>query len=171
MNVIPKLEIFVVMAGIIVNSAPIVEVDNYRDSQTYYRALDCISGEVILKPSQKANSTSTVEFVKHLQVRCAGAKIVLVWDGASYNCSQEFRDFLCQVSQDEDWQVHCLRFSPYAPAEKPIENIWGQAKQMLRMHQWYRSFPLTKKLFELFIESRLFTLPDLSTYEALSNIV
>lgn len=95
-----------------------------------------------------------------------------MWDGASYHRSLEFRAFLSQANCSENWQIHCLRFPPYAPEENPIENIWGQAKQMLRqMHQWCRSFPLTTKLFELFIEYRLFTLPDLSTYDALSNIV
>lgn len=100
------------------------------------------------------------------------AKIVLVWDGASYHRSQEFREFLTQVNQDRDWNIHCLRFGPYAPSENPIENIWGQAKQILRqMHQRCRSFKFTKKLFELFIEYRLFTVPDLSTYDAFSNII
>ncbi|AFY69204.1 transposase [Thalassoporum mexicanum PCC 7367] len=149
-----------------------VKVDNYRDSQTYFGALDCLNGDLILQSYQSANSSSTIEFVKHLHDISAGAKILLVWDGASYHRSQAFRDFLTQINQGQDWQIHCLRFAPYAPAENPIENIWGQAKQVLRqMHQFCRSFKLTKKLFELFLRYRLFTLPDLSTYSAFSNII
>ena len=121
-----------------------VTVDNYRDSQTYYGALDCISGEIFLRPYQTANSSSTIEFIKHLQAQNLGVKLVLLWDEASYHRSQEFRDFLAQVNQGEDWQVHCLRFAPYAPEENPIENIWGQAKQLLRqLHQRCRSFKFT----------------------------
>lgn len=149
-----------------------VDVDNYRDSQTYYGALDCISGEVILSPHKTANSSSTIDFIKHLQAKSQDAKIVLVWDGASYHRSQEFRDFLAKVNIDQQWNVHCLRFAPYAPSENPIENIWGQAKKVLQqMHQRCRSFKLTKKLFELFIEYRLFTMPNLGTYDAFSNII
>ena len=57
-----------------------VIVDNYRDSQTYYGTLDCISGEVLLKFFQTANSASTIEFVKHLQAQSPETKLVLVWD-------------------------------------------------------------------------------------------
>ena len=149
-----------------------VSVDNYRDSQTDHGAWDCISGEVILKPCQTANSASSIEFVKYLQAQSPGAKIVRVWDGASYHRSQEWRDFLSQVNPREDWNVHCLRFPPYAPEENPVENIWGQAKQLLRqLHQRCRSFKFTLKLFELFINYRLFTLPDLSSYDAFSTII
>lgn len=149
-----------------------VEVDNYRDSQTYYGALDCLSGQLILRPYQRANSSSTIDFVKHLQTQSQGTKIVLIWDGASYHRSQEFRDFLDQINSVEQWNVHCLRLAPYAPSENPIENIWGQAKQFLRqMYQRCRSFKFTKQLFELFINYQLFTVPNLTTYDAFSNII
>ncbi|NEP33835.1 MULTISPECIES: transposase [unclassified Moorena] len=78
---------------------------------TYYGALDCVSGEVILSRYKKANSLSTIDFIKHLQRRSEGAKIVLVWDGASYHRSQEFRDFIAQVNTDKQWNIHCLRFA------------------------------------------------------------
>ncbi|PSO62241.1 MAG: transposase, partial [Cyanobacteria bacterium QH_6_48_35] len=40
-----------------------------------------------------------------------------------------------------------------------------------QMHQQCRSFNFTKKLLELFIEYRLFTVPDLSTSHAFSNLI
>ena len=149
-----------------------VEMDNYRASQTYYGAIDCISGEMFLSSYRTANSSSTIEFVRHIQAQNRGVKLVLIWDGASYHRSQEFRDFLAEVNYGDDWQIHCLRFAPYAPQENPIENIWGQAKQLLRqLHQRCRSFNFTKKLFELFIKHQLFTLPDLNSYDAFSTII
>jgi len=135
-----------------------VEVDNYRDSQTYFGALDCVNEQVILKSAKTANSESTIEFVKYLIAQSGEAKIVLIWDGASYHRSQDFRDYLSEVNQGDDWKIHCLRFAPYAPEENPIENIWGQAKHLLKqMHQCCRAFKATKRLFELFINYRLFT--------------
>uniref|UniRef100_A0A1D9FY22 Uncharacterized protein n=1 Tax=Moorena producens (strain JHB) TaxID=1454205 RepID=A0A1D9FY22_MOOP1 len=44
---------------------------------TYYGALDCVSGEVILSRYKTANSLSTIDFIKHLQRRSEGAQIVL----------------------------------------------------------------------------------------------
>lgn len=149
-----------------------VNVKNYRDSQTYYGALDCLSGELILLPAQTANTASTIKFIEHLQAQDPKAKLALIWDGASYHRSQELREFLAQVNQEDNWQVHCLRFAPHAPAENPIENIWGQLKHLLRqMHQKCCSFQVTKKLFEMLIRYQLFTLPDLSTYGAFSILV
>lgn len=149
-----------------------VEVENYRESQTYYGAVDCLSGQMFVDSQTTANTSSTIKFVKYLQAQNPGAKIVLIWDGASYHRSQEFRDFLSQVNQGEDWKVHCLRFPPYAPKENPIENIWGQLKQILRkFHQRCGSFRFTKKLFEMLIKYHLFRLPDLSEHKAFSNII
>lgn len=148
-----------------------VLVENYRDSQTYFGALDCVKQQVSFKAAKTANSESTIEFVKALKAQSGTAKLVLIWDGASYHRSSEFRQYLEQVNQGNDWQIHCLRLAPYAPETNPIENIWGQAKHMLRqMHRRCQSFKMTKRLFELFINHRLFTMPDLSSYEAFSGI-
>ena len=61
------------------------EVKNYRDSQTYYGAIDCMTGEMVLHSCKSANSSSTIEFVKQLQSQNPKAKIVLIWDGASHH--------------------------------------------------------------------------------------
>ncbi len=149
-----------------------VDVENYRDSQTYFGAVDCLNGEVVLAAAERANSDSTIDFIQKLQTLSQGARIVLVWDGASYHRSHQLRAFLAQVNQGDEWKVHCLRFPPYAPQENPIENLWGQAKQLLRqMHQRCRSFQLTRRLFELFFEYQLHTLPDLRSYNAFSSII
>ena len=137
----------------------------------YYGAVNCLTGEMTLSSYSTANTTSTIKFVKELQSQDPEAKIVLIWDGASHHRSQEFRDFLAQTNQGKEWNVHCLRFAPYAPEENPIENIWGQLKQVLRsLCLRCCSFQLTKKLFELLVKYQLFTFPDLNKYDAFSNI-
>ena len=74
--------------------------------------MNCLTGEMILRSYKSANTSSTIEFVKELQSQDPEAKIVLIWDGASHHRSQEFRDFLAQTNQGEEWNVHCLRFAP-----------------------------------------------------------
>ncbi len=149
-----------------------VEVSNYRDSQTYFGAVDCLNGDCVVSAAKTANSASTIDFIQRLQAHCNGARIVLVWDGASYHRSQELREFLAQINPEDDWVVHCLRFAPYAPQENPIENLWGQAKQLLRqMHTRCSSFKLTRRLFELFFEGQFFTLPNMKRYDAFSRII
>ena len=129
------------------------EVKNYRDSQTYYGAINCLTGEMTLRSYKSANTLSTIQFVQELQSQNPEAKIVLIWDGASHHRSIEFRDFLAQTNQGQEWNIHCLRFAPYAPQENPIENVWGQLKPMLRsLHFWCRSFLLTEKFQILDLE-------------------
>ncbi len=165
-----------------------IPVKNYRDSQTYYGAMNCLTGEMILRSYSTANTKSTIEFVKELQSQNPESKIALIWDGASHHRCREFRDFLAQNNQGQEWNVHCLRFArqrvagvppvvatvevaPYAPEENPIENVWGQLKQMLRSLCFLcRSFQLTKKLLEMLVKYQLFVLPDLNKYNALSSI-
>ena len=147
-------------------------VKNYRDSQTYYGAMNCLTGEMILRSYKSANTRSTIEFVRELQSQNPKIKIVLIWDGASHHRSGEFRDFLAQNNQGQEWNLHCLRFARYAPEENPIENVWGQLKQWLRsLSVLCRSFQLTKKLFEMLVKYQLFTLPDLNKYDAFSSII
>ncbi|MEO0376842.1 MAG: transposase [Cyanobacteria bacterium P01_A01_bin.17] len=83
-----------------------VEIDNYRASQAYFGALDCVNEQVILKAANTANNELTIEFVKSLQGSSGNAKIVLIWDGASNHRSQEFRDYLGEVNQSDDWQIY-----------------------------------------------------------------
>jgi transposase len=148
-----------------------VKVKNYLDSQTYYGALNCQSGEMFLQSYRTADTTSTIKFIQELLAQDPNSKILLIWDGASHHRSEKLRDFLAQVNQKHDWKVHCLRFAPYAPKENPIENVWGQLKQMLRqMYLRCRSFKFTTLLFEMLVRYQLFALPNLKEHDAFSSI-
>ena len=54
------------------------EVKNYRDSQTYYGAINCLTGEMTLRSYKSANTLSTIQFVQELQSQNPEAKIVLI---------------------------------------------------------------------------------------------
>jgi transposase len=150
-----------------------VEVVNYKDSQTYYGAINCMTGELYVQSYPTANSEKTIEFVGKLMGKQEGAKMLLLWDGASYHRSEAFKDFLTEVNgqdEQEDWMIHCLRFAPYSPAENPIENIWGQIKRVVaQMYEKCRSFAIAKRIFEFIIAQGWYSLPDLSKYGAFAN--
>ena len=80
-----------------------------------------VERELLLSSDPSANIPSTIEFLPSLQAQIAGAKMVLLWDGAaSHHRCQEFRNFLAPVNQGEDGQIHSVRFAPYAPEETPL---------------------------------------------------
>jgi len=80
--------------------------------------------------------------------------------------------FLQEVNQglsQEDWKITCYLFAPYAPQENPIVAIWLQAKNLLRKcYRFGKTFHLIKAMFELFINYRLFSFPDIKKYDAFS---
>ena len=54
-------------------------------------------------------------------------KIILIWDGAAYHNSDDFRKYLHQVNGDKkkvDWPIICMQFAPYTLEQNPIETVW-----------------------------------------------
>ena len=45
-----------------------------------------VERELLLSSDPSANIPSTIEFLPSLQAQTAGAKMVLVWDGANRGC-------------------------------------------------------------------------------------
>lgn len=74
-----------------------------------------------------------------------------------------------QRLRGEEWLVRCTLFAPYAPEQKPVENIGLQGKQFVGwFYQTCQSFKQVKALFEWFIDHQIFDLPKLYTYWNLS---
>lgn len=145
-----------------------IPIVNQKERQTYYGALDYRSKEFIVKGYDTANTKSTIDFLAYLQKKRKGQKIAVIWDGASYHGSHEFKDYLSQVNQDldaQDWQITCLKFAPNAPEQDPVEDIWLQTKNFVRSfyHLCY-SFKSVKWLFEFFADGQVFEFPKIHEY-------
>lgn len=145
-----------------------VPMQNEKQRQTYYGALNCQSGKVFLQAYPIGNTANTIKFVEDLRDQYPQTRLVLIWDGASYHYSQEFRDYLEKVNQGltpEEWWLQCIRLAPNAPEQNPIEDIWLQAKEFLRKC-WHfcKNFQVVKWLFEWTIRQDLFDFPKLSMY-------
>ena len=132
-----------------------------------------INQQFTLLPYEQGNGENTVKFVKKLQAKNPKAKILLIWDGASYHRGQAMRDFLTEQNEGippENWKITCVRFAPYAPQENPVEAIWLQLKTLLRrFYRFGKSFKSVKHLFQLFVDLKLFNLPNFSNYDAFSR--
>ena len=146
---------------------------NPRERQTYYGALNLLTQEFVMIPAKTANGELTIKFVKTLQAKHPTAKILLIWDGASYYRGAEMKTFLAQQNQGlppEEWKITCIRFAPYAPQENPVEALWLQLKTLLRrFYRFGKSFKIVKHLFQLFVDLKLFNLPNFKNYDAFSQ--
>ena len=129
-----------------------VPMTNFRERQTYYGAIEPLSAELIVIPTENANGAWTTIFVEYLREQYPEKRLILLWDGASYHRGEEMQEYLEAVnwgrSRDE-WLVTCVLFAPNAPEQNPMEDVWLKAKQYVRKH-WRESatFQLVTHFFE-----------------------
>lgn len=106
-----------------------------------------------------------------LQAQRPGKKIAVIWEGATYHRSQEFKSYLDKFNQNlkpEDWQITCLRFAPNAPEQNSVEDIWLQTKNFVRRFSHLcKSFKVVKWLFEFFAHGQIFDFPKAFEYTLL----
>lgn len=66
---------------------------------------------------------------------------------------------------NDNRDIHCINFAPYAPEQNPIETIWLKVKQTIRIH--FHENPALKRVKELFatvIRDTYFDFPKLYMY-------
>ena len=99
----------------------------------------------------------------------------MIWDGASYHGSHEFKGYLRQINQDldsEDWQITCLKFSPNAPEQEPVEDIWLQTKNFfIKFYHLCHSLKSVKWLFEFLLMVRYLSFPKFMNMVFLRNLL
>ncbi len=149
-----------------------IPIKNIKDRQTYYGAVNYVTGRLIVKPYSSGNSQNTIQFVKGIKAIHPNQKVIVIWDGAAYHDSQEFRNYLYQINGDkseQEWPVHCIKLAPYAPEQNPIEAVWLQVKNFLR-NVWHllKTFKITKWLFEQFLRHFFLHSSHLSMYGTFS---
>lgn len=129
-----------------------VPMTNFRERQTYYGAIDPVSGMVHVIPADTANGNWTMIFVEYLRQEYPEKRLFLLWDGASYHRGVEMQEYLEGVNWQrarDDWRVTCTLFAPNAPEQNPIEDVWLKAKQYIRKHwRMCQSFKDVTRLFE-----------------------
>jgi transposase len=147
-------------------------VANARCKQTYFGALDYKTKEFLIYKAKKANSETTIGFLEYLQSQRRGAKILIIWDGASYHRSGQIKEYLDSFNAElekEQWLITCERFAPNAPQQNPVEDIWLQGKRLIREFYFFcHSFSVVKELFELAIGCQIFYFPKLYEYGVFS---
>ena len=145
-----------------------VPIQNTKQRQTYYGALNLYHRDFVLMPRDGGNSKNTVAFIKHLQKLNPDKKLILIWDGASYHRSEEVRASLNKVNEDleeKNWKITCLLFAPNAPEQNPVEDVWLRGKNFLRKHFYKnKTFRQVKRCFSDFINQQTFDFNKIDRY-------
>ena len=145
-----------------------IPIENVKQRQTYYGVMNLYNHEFILTPYERGNGVSTVSFIEYLQALHPDKKLIIIWDGASYHCSEEVQAYLNKVNhglEEKDWKVMCLLFAPNAPDQNPVEDIWLQGKNFLRRHFYEnKTFQQVKSSFLNFLNKKIFNFKKLKWY-------
>lgn len=151
-----------------------VPIVNERERQTYYGALDLLSGRLVVEPHQRGNTDETIAYLKFLQSQFREQRLLIFWDGASYHRSKALRQFFSEVNdglEREEWKINCVQFAPNDPTQNPIEDAWLQAKTWLRRMSGLKPcFSALKAMFEQFFTIEVFDFPKLHMYGSFSLI-
>lgn len=78
---------------------------------------------------------TTISFLEYLQSQGPRRKLLIICDDASYHCLQEIKDYLDLLNTEKEKEqllIACERFAPNAPQQNPVEDIWLQAKRLIR---------------------------------------
>lgn len=73
---------------------------------------------VCIWPAQRANATTTIEFLESLRAAYPNDRLRLVWDGASYHRAEDVLDFAHEVG------IKITPLPPYSPDFMPVEALW-----------------------------------------------
>lgn len=145
-----------------------VPMTNEKSRQTYYGAINLVTKAFHVCSFPKGNSVNTVKFVKHLQALYPQAKLLMIWDGASYHKYADMQAYLQQINQGLEtsaWNVTCELFAPNAPEQNPVEDIWLKGKNFLRKYFYkHKTFAQVKKAFLDFLQTATFNFPKLELY-------
>ena len=152
-----------------------IPIINDKERQTYFGALNCLTGEMLMQPYPKGNSEYTVEFLADLQQHYPGKRLAIIWDGASYHKFGQTPAYLAEVNQgltEDDWQITCLLLAPHAPEQNPVEDVWLKGKTFIRNHaQLCSSFKDVKKLFVQALNEQTFEFSKLLHYRQLLHLI
>ncbi len=145
-----------------------VPIVNQKSRQTYYGAVDYLTGEFFLKAYPQGNGIYTVSFLKELLEHRKETKLILIWDGATYHKGEEMQKYLEEVNgtlDEKDWRISCVLLAPHAPDQNPVEDIWFLVKTFLRRHFFEnKTFAQVKDSFFNFLNGQVFDFPKLSLF-------
>jgi putative transposase len=114
-----------------------IPIMNERERQTYYGAVNLLSGSPFVMPAQTGNSEHSVMFLKILRRNFQGRRLVILWDRAPYHRGDVVKAYLKELNGDRPDQerlIHLEYFAPHAPEQNPMEDVWLAAKRWIRKH-------------------------------------
>ena len=104
-----------------------IPILNERDRQTYYGAVNLLSGSAFVMPAETGNGEHSVLFLNALRRNFQGRRLLIIWDRATYHRADLVKAYLKTLNGDRPEQerlIHLEYFAPHAPEQNPMEDVW-----------------------------------------------
>jgi len=144
-------------------------IENIRARQSYYGALNLLTGWTVLWEAAAGNKAHTVGFLIYLRQCFQGRRMIVVWDGAPYHRAQVVREYVRQVNgpacPEPERRIQLIQFAPYAPTQNPMEDVWLAGKRQV-WQQWAElgTFGDVKTVFSTTVTRTQFLFEKLNWY-------
>jgi transposase len=138
----------------------VIHVDQEKEAVSFYGALNLKTGDChVLSTEGRQNSVVTVRFLKTLEERYRGKKVLLIWDSAP----SHFKEVKTYLRGKRNWQLEILPLPPYSPELNPQEHIWRKGRQLVT-HNSEDDFSDRVRKFANFLISNTFKTGFLEKY-------
>lgn len=122
-----------------------------------------------MKPYPRGNGDHTVDFLKDLQTAYPNKKLIILWDNARYHRGKKVKKYLGEVNEgipdEKDYKITCYHFSPNAPDQNPVEDVWLRGKDFLRKNFYQsESFYQLKEKFLKYLDNKIFNFKKIKWY-------
>jgi transposase len=130
----------------------VIPIDNIRERQTYYGALNLLTGQTVVWEAATGNMEYTVGFLTYLRQVYQGRRLLICWDRAPYHRGHVVQAYLEQINgpacPESTRKIHIELFAPHAPIQNPIEDVWLRGKRAVRQQWWdLKSFQDVQAVF------------------------
>jgi hypothetical protein len=107
------------------NERVVLPVGNAKQRQTFYGALDALTGIMPIMPYPQADQENTTDFLDELRYRYPKeATLTICWDNARWHRSHAVRSSLAERNDG----VAQTEWSPMIPRRTPLKRFGDKAK-------------------------------------------
>lgn len=132
---------------------PNIAVEKKKEAVSFYGALNLKTGQVTSLKTPRQISAYTVKFLRKLEKKYAGKKVLLLWDGAPWHRGK-VREYLKE--KNKKWELELMYFPAYSPDMNPQEHVWKLTREICT-HNSEDSFETKVKRFSRYLKSKRFT--------------
>jgi transposase len=122
---------------------PVIKVAADRECLHFYGALNLLTGQEVVMPSDLMISEASALFLQCLLLAYPGVPILLLWDRATWHKGEAVRALL-----EANPRLQIIWFPPGSPELNPQEHVWKATREAISHNHRFKKLPELADAFE-----------------------